>query len=216
MESLPFEIVKGHRSDSNLLWISVDQNLYYKKCNRNGNEEYECYQTILRKNRKMEYEAMYCTAGAVIKNGVCSHTTVRHTFHSNHKEIYVNLKARNSILDKCKAIKEITEDFCITVPARDIFTREMAKYVLPSIFMSIFHVWFCLDSFVGSITNPFLYMVISIPNPQLFCIPYQYINQSIDGWMDGWMNKISYTVMTNCFGVFCVYKNVRRRKKCGK
>lgn len=110
MESLTFEIIRGHRIDSTLLWVPAEQNLYYKKCTRNGKEEYECYQTILRKNGKTEYKPAYCTAGAVVKDGVCNHKVNGHTNHSNHTEIFINLNSRNKILDRCIAMKDITDE----------------------------------------------------------------------------------------------------------
>lgn len=138
MDSLTFEMIRGHRIDSTLLWIPAEQHLYYKKCARNGKVEYECYQTVLRKNGKSENEAIYCTAGAVVKNGVCTHKAKGHTVHPNHKGIFNNLKVRNRILDRCIAMKEIAEDLCVKVPARDIFTREMAKLVFFSFIISCY------------------------------------------------------------------------------
>lgn len=65
-----FEIIKGHRAGSTLLWVPAEQQLYVKECTRNGKEEFICYQTILRKNVKADDMAPYCTAGAVVMDGV--------------------------------------------------------------------------------------------------------------------------------------------------
>lgn len=140
MTSVAFELIRGHRVDSTLLWIPADQHLYYKKCARNGQIEYECYQTILRKNGKSGFEFKYCTAGAVIKDGICTHKVNGHTVHPNHSQIVKNLKARNNILDQCIAMKEITEDLCVKVPAQNIFIREMSKLVCLFKFF-LLHFW---------------------------------------------------------------------------
>lgn len=126
MTSVAFELIRGHRIDSTLLWIPAEQHVYYKKCTRNGKVEYECYQTIL---RKRDHEVPYCTAGAAIEDGVCTLKLKGHTAHPNHRQIVNNLNARNNVLDRCVAMKEITKDLCVNVPAQNIFTMEMSKLV---------------------------------------------------------------------------------------
>lgn len=150
MESVHFKNIRGHRIDSTLLWVPAEQYLYYKKCTRNGKDEYECYQTILRKNGKNEHEVPYCTAGSVVKDGVLTHKLKGHTNHPDHSEIFKNLEARNNILERCIIMKSITEDLCVKVPDKEVFTHETAKLVTYMILLH-FSIWafllcYCFNS----------------------------------------------------------------------
>lgn len=124
MNQLTYVMVKGHRSDSALLFVPQEQHLYVKKCERFNKTEYICYQTILCKSSSIPEK---CTSRVQIKNGICTRKRNGHTTHDNHKIIYNDLITRHKINDACIALKDMSKDLCISVPDRKIFTRELAR-----------------------------------------------------------------------------------------
>lgn len=124
MERLPYVMVRGCRSDAFLLYTTKEQHLYVKKYERNNKTEYVCYQTILFKRTASVGK---CTSGVQVKDGICTRKKNGHTSHESHKKIYDDLITRHKINDACISLKDMCEDLCITVPARNIFTREIAK-----------------------------------------------------------------------------------------
>lgn len=118
--------VKGQWSDALLLYAPQDQYLYVKKCECGGKIEYVCYQTILCKS---DAGAQRCTSGVQVQNEICTRKKNGHTLHASHQRIYDDLVTRHKINDACIAFKEQCEDLGMSVPAKQIFIREMAKLV---------------------------------------------------------------------------------------
>lgn len=127
MEAVAFQKIKGHREDSVLLWVPDECHLYVRKYNRREKEVFECYQRILKKNSKNQ--AIECAAMVEIKDGICTRVYKQHACHPNHKQIFDDLQARNSIIDTCVAMKKTVEGLPVNVPAQAIFTLEMSKLV---------------------------------------------------------------------------------------
>lgn len=129
MMEIAFKLIRGHRLDGCLLWATEEKHLYSKKCGRGGSVEYECYQTTLRKRKNTKREHKACTSGVVLKNGKCFPKKKGHTSHENHQKIFEDLQTLNKVKEVCIIMKENCEDLCISVPARNIFTRELSKLV---------------------------------------------------------------------------------------
>lgn len=136
MEAVAFQKIRGHREDSILLWVPDEGHLYVRKYNRRGKEVFACYQSILKKNSKNK--AAECTATVDIKDGVCTRMYKRHACHPDHKQIFDDLQARNSIIDTCVAMKKTIEGLPFNVPAQGIFTLEMSKLVASVHFHFVF------------------------------------------------------------------------------
>lgn len=125
---IKFTTVKGHRLNSILLWSYDESCLYFRKYKRSGKETFLCYENILKKNSKNN--SKQCSAIVVLKDGTCRRTLKRHASHPDHKQIYNDLETRNSIVDKCVAMKEILEGIPFKIPDQDIFTLALSKLVI--------------------------------------------------------------------------------------
>lgn len=124
---MEYEILLGHRSDGNLLWIQEEKNLYIKKkTHKSGLEDWICYEQILQRNKT---ETASCTSRVLVdrQTKLCTRKKIEHIQHPNHDVIYKDLQTRNKIIDDSIAMRNLCEDLSVNVPAFDIFTREVAK-----------------------------------------------------------------------------------------
>lgn len=128
-ENLTYGIIKGHRSNSNLLWIVEEKCLYVKKDIRSRGVEYICYQSILCDPKKKRSEdVIKCTARRIIDpHNKVTKNSIEHSCHDNHELIHKDLMTRNTIIDTVTLLKELCQDLNIGIPSQDIFTRELSK-----------------------------------------------------------------------------------------
>lgn len=95
-----------------------------------GGTDYICYQTIMRKNMRANVHEMECTARVQIdEHGNCRSKSIPHTKHNDHENLYEDLKSKNNFIDDVIAMSEMLVDLPTEVSSRDIFTRELAKWV---------------------------------------------------------------------------------------
>lgn len=131
MEQLPYKILTGHRRDGALLFSMNEKYLYVKKKHHKstGKEDWICYQEILCKS---DSNAMPCTSRVLVdpKTGSCTHKQIAHTYHPNHELILKDLISRNKIVDDVITLRELCENLSIDIPVGNIFTRELARYIL--------------------------------------------------------------------------------------
>lgn len=121
--------MRGHRMDSELLYVISEKHLYVKKDIRNARRIFICYQTILsaRKSIMAEHHPK-CTARVSIDgNGICTKNPLPHTQHKNHEQIYFDLATSNAVKDGCIFIKEKFPEQSHKISEKAIFFRELAK-----------------------------------------------------------------------------------------
>lgn len=117
-----FEEVEGKRKGSKLIWIPIEQYLYFKKDARiDGSNVYLCYQNRLDKSQPCPARRTIDSVGTVTTN------QMPHSCHGNHKSLYDDLKTRSSILDSCIQAASALEGLHMPVPNQQIFTRELSK-----------------------------------------------------------------------------------------
>lgn len=129
-ESLAYEFLTGKRQNWKLLYVRKYKCLYVKKNRLKKATDYICYQTILRKHSKKSTKKKVpaCSSRVKIDNrGVCTRKRISHSKHTNHKQLYKDIKTRSNFLDDVVAITKLLEGLSTDVSNSDIFTRELAK-----------------------------------------------------------------------------------------
>lgn len=122
---MDYELIKGIRGE--LVYVPSEKTLYAIKNRRNGELQCVCYQTILASRG----DQSYCTGNIKIcRDGKCVKMNVSHIHHSNHEAIFQDLERRNSMIEKCRNLKENHDEDAHRISARNIFQREIAKYDL--------------------------------------------------------------------------------------
>lgn len=128
MSNLPYQIIYGNRRDARLLWSPKEQMLYYRKrVLRSGNEDWVCYQEILRRNKTKDVVACSCALSVNPNRATCSRKSFIYSNHDNHASIFKDIVSRNNMVEDCILLKKATEGLSIKVPVGEIFTRELAK-----------------------------------------------------------------------------------------
>lgn len=124
---LKHELLTGKRTDSTLLYIPSEKNLYVKNSSMKGVHRYVCYQKILRKPDQNINATPACYARITMKGGKCFRTNEPHASHDDHQHIYEDLLTSNKIKSTCKQLREILGESARAVETRTIFNRELAK-----------------------------------------------------------------------------------------
>lgn len=98
-----------------------------KRTTVNG-DVWTCYQSILTKNQK---NAVKCSSSVLVDGEFCSQRNVRnpHSNHGNHQKKFDDLVSSNNIKKNCIEMGKMLQGLSISVPAYDIYTKEMAKWV---------------------------------------------------------------------------------------
>lgn len=123
---LEYELLCGKRTDSTLLYIISEKNLYVKNSSKNGVQRYVCYQKILRKDPNKKDEPM-CSARANVKDSKCYRNNVPHSCHENYQHIHSDMLTGNQIKANCQQLREILGESARAINARKIFNQEIAK-----------------------------------------------------------------------------------------
>lgn len=124
-----YELIRGLRRDSKIIWVPTDKCLYVRKESRRGCDEYICYQTILgdaKKKNILNIPMCTCRVKIDIATGKLLPRKKSHTAHNDHELLYKDMKSKNKITDDVIAISEACKGLSIKVPINDIFTREIA------------------------------------------------------------------------------------------
>lgn len=124
---LKYEFLTGKRTDSTLLYIPSEKNLYVKNSTMKGVQRYVCYQKILRKNSKNKDSTPLCYARITMKEGNCYRTNAPHARHDDHQHIYEDMLTSNRIKSTCKQLREILGESARAIDTRKIFNQELAK-----------------------------------------------------------------------------------------
>lgn len=129
--NLPYKMITGHRRNANLLYSLNEKYLYVKKKvhNNTGKQDWVCYQEIL---CKTDPKAIPCSSRVLLdpKTNMCTPKKIPHTNHLNHEILEKDLLTREKVYDDCIALKNLTDGLSLSIPAGEIFTRELAKYAL--------------------------------------------------------------------------------------
>lgn len=129
MSDVSYEIVRGLRRDSQLIWVPNDGCLFVKKESRRGFDEYVCYQTIIgdpKKKKSENFKPCTCRIKIDIETKIVAPRGKGHSEHENHVILYKDMQSKNKIVDDCIAISEACKGLSIKVPTNDIFTREIS------------------------------------------------------------------------------------------
>lgn len=97
---MDYQMMKGKRGDSELLYVPSEKILYVKKVERNDCQVYICYQTILSAPKKKTADNFHpkCTARVTLdRSGTLTKNSIEHTLHDNHDHIYADMKSVNNI-----------------------------------------------------------------------------------------------------------------------
>lgn len=102
-------LVKGFRDGSNLLYVPSEKCLYRLKNNRkNGDKQYECYQSILSKPIKgrpaRKEDRSHCNARVRLHSDgkTCERMKNSHSAHSDHEQIMRDMQKFNAMKEKCE------------------------------------------------------------------------------------------------------------------
>lgn len=119
-------MIIGSRMDSQLMWVPEERHLYHRKRETSNGVEWTCYQNILVKGKK---DAIKCTSSVIVNGKTCTRKNIQneHTKHGDHTKKYNDLISANNIKTDCIKLSQMCKGLSISVPAYDIFTREMAK-----------------------------------------------------------------------------------------
>lgn len=122
-------IIQGIREGSQLLHVLPEDMLYVKKCVRNGETEWICYQTRLSAPKKnKDRHEKNCTAR--IKqclDGTFKRMNVSHTKHNDHGYIRNDMRKRNNMKAACKTLKYQHQEEAHKISVKHIFHREISK-----------------------------------------------------------------------------------------
>lgn len=126
MDFLTAEIVEGKRKDSKLVWVVEEKYLYYKKDERSdGTVVYLCYHNRINNSSDKQHP---CPARRHIDStGRVTTNQIPHSNHTDHEQLYADLKTRSGIIQSCIQTASALEGLHVTVPTQKIFTRELAK-----------------------------------------------------------------------------------------
>lgn len=124
-----YEVIRGLRRDSQIVWVPAHKCLYVKKESRGGFHEYICYQTILCDPKKKDVASVIpctCRIKIDISTGNLLPSKKQHSSHANHELLFKDMNSKNKITDDVVAITEACKGLAVHVPINDIFTREIA------------------------------------------------------------------------------------------
>lgn len=127
MEQVSVEIIPSSRSDGCLMWAASEKHLYFKKSTqKNGKEDWICYQEMLSKTQK---NAVRCTSRLSVDRStlIATRKKIPHSHHENHELLYKDLLSRTNIVNDCVQLKKLCEGLSMNIRAHDVFTRELAK-----------------------------------------------------------------------------------------
>lgn len=120
---MDYELVRGLQATSMLLYMLGT--LYVKKCERNGRQEWICYQSVLSKN-KCKNEPN-CTARVIIKDGIASRNKVKHTDHHTHEVLYADMVSANNMKEQIQFLRDNYPEMVHMIQVDNIFHKEIAK-----------------------------------------------------------------------------------------
>lgn len=127
-------MVKGFRDGSDLLYLLVEKCLYRSKRKRNGGRDYICYQTILskpttKKPARIE-DRQNCNATVrLYSDGTCRRINETHSAHKNHERIMRDMEKANNMKEKCHSLKKQFSEDSHKISARNIYQREVSRFV---------------------------------------------------------------------------------------
>lgn len=127
---MDYQIIQGIRGGKLLHVLSEDM-LYVPKVERNGMQEYVCYQTILctpKKKNLPNEDRTKCTARVRIRrDGTLQRMTVQHTQHHNHDLIARDMNKRKNMKKKARRLRDDYPQDAHKIPIRHIFQNEIDK-----------------------------------------------------------------------------------------
>lgn len=132
---MDYEIVKGNRLNSRLLWVPSEQNLYSFKVERCGRREYICYNDTLSAPKKKtdNQEHPKCTARVYLTNGILTRNRIAHSQHNSHVPNMAKANFINIVKDKIRSIREDFPSMHDKISIDEIFMEQLAKYVCPKV-----------------------------------------------------------------------------------
>lgn len=120
---------------STLVYLHDEKHLFFHTKNRNGQDEYNCYENILpaeysQSNQMNDTgkEKLRCSAKIFI-NGekVCRRNKIQHKDHGNHDLTFRDLKTLHEIKEKCRFLSEWCPLSAHKISVKEIFMVELAK-----------------------------------------------------------------------------------------
>lgn len=127
---MDYQIVKGKREDSELLYVPSEKILYVKKVERNDCQVYICYQTILSSPKKKTPGNFHpkCTARVTLDHsGTLTKNSIEHTLHENHDHIYADMKSVNNIKTAIRSLRNEYPEIVHNISVENIFYKEFAR-----------------------------------------------------------------------------------------
>lgn len=127
--AMEYQMIKGTRRGSVLVYTPKEKHLYVFKIERNGIKEYICYQTILCKPKKRgtPIEHVKCTARvSLISERICERN-FEHSNHPNHESIVDDLEKRNRMNENASILKSRFPLSSQRISTREIFQQEYVR-----------------------------------------------------------------------------------------
>lgn len=122
-----YELLTGKRTDSTLVYVPSEKNLYVKNSTTKDVQRYVCYQKILRRGPQNGDVIPMCYARITMKNGNCYRTNAPHAPHGDHEHIYADMLTANKIKGTCKQLREVLAESARAIDTRKMFNMELAK-----------------------------------------------------------------------------------------
>lgn len=128
---MDFELLKTQFGKHDLLYVPSEQMLYVWNRNRNGIDEFVCYQTVLADKKKKDHSSHKECFSRVrcLLNGKCERMNVfvPHTEHDSHRIYYEDKMKMAAMKEKCQFLASNFPEAAHRIPNRHIYQREIAK-----------------------------------------------------------------------------------------
>lgn len=120
--------VSGFHSGT-LLYLHGEKHLFRKVNDRNGQEEWMCYESILPQIYQLNEPNPHtkCTAKTFRKTNSLRRNQTSHSHQHDHERVFRDLVSLEAMKEKCKQLAEWCPLSSYRIPAKEIFMTELAK-----------------------------------------------------------------------------------------
>lgn len=127
--TMEYSLIQGFSDGPHkLLYLHRENHLFYHTNNRSGQDEYTCYDHLLREDYKSENNHSKCTARVFLNDQKqCRRNRIAHNAHQNHELAFRDLKTLNAVKEKCRLLQEWCPLSATKVSAKELLAVELAK-----------------------------------------------------------------------------------------
>lgn len=124
---MEYKLIQGFREGQHkLLYLIAENHLFYHTHNRSGQDEYSCYEHLLRDDYKTGNHSS-CRARVTLKNNVCWRNSTAHNGHPDHFLAFRDLETLCAIKEKCRLLSDWCPLSASKISAKELLSVELAK-----------------------------------------------------------------------------------------